>query len=185
MEKKEQTIIDKFKSRIYTKEGEVNLRTVKQIAVEAGLEKPTVNRNEGILTINYEIIDPYGIAEGEILSIYNFCKWMNNPDNLRNHLFSDNGNYGFDKIEQKFIKQLKQNNIKWYIEFKPFEQKIIDKKQKKYSNEKDYWILRTYFDRHLCYSADKYNSESSLIPLVEKLQEYGLGLATIKTTNNN
>lgn len=75
---REELVIE-FKEKIYPKNGhQHNLKVVKQIALRAGLKKPSVSRNEsmGYTSINYEIIDPFGIAEEEIRTIFKVCLWL-------------------------------------------------------------------------------------------------------------
>lgn len=68
-------LIKKYAHRIYTKSGDVSLKTAKAIAIEAGLIDPIVDRSHfGYLCINREIIDNYGNATGEVTSIYKSCK---------------------------------------------------------------------------------------------------------------
>jgi hypothetical protein len=68
-------VIEKYKDKIYTQNGERNLRTVKSIAIEAGLIKPNVFRGWTFkfLYINGECVDPYGEASKEVETIYNVC----------------------------------------------------------------------------------------------------------------
>ena len=74
-------IAKKYKSKIYTKDGEINLRTIKSIAKEAGLDNINVWRNEYGTFINFEVIDPSGYGEeAEVISIYRFCEWLISRD---------------------------------------------------------------------------------------------------------
>lgn len=77
-------IVKKYKDKIYTKEGMINLRTMKSIAIEAGLHKPEVWRTDFALYINFEIIDPHGEAEEEVASAYRFCSRLVKRDKQLN-----------------------------------------------------------------------------------------------------
>ena len=80
MELKE--VIEKYKSKIYTTDENgqrcFNLRTVKSIAVAAGLRGAEIishyDRSDMCISINFEAYDCYGIASKEVESLYNFCK---------------------------------------------------------------------------------------------------------------
>ena len=79
-----QKLIEKYKSKIYTTDENgqrcFNLRTVRSISVAAGLHGAEItsmyDRNDMCLMINFEAYDCYGIAEKEVESLYNFCKWI-------------------------------------------------------------------------------------------------------------
>lgn len=78
-------IINKFKNKIYSYTEDpykirLNLRTLKSIAIEAGLTKPDVYRScTDDIIINGEIIDPNGGSpEAEVESVYEFCQWLKN-----------------------------------------------------------------------------------------------------------
>ena len=72
-------LINKYKDKIYTKRSpidckEVKLSTVKEIAIDAGLKEPIyVTKGESSITIQGELLDPYGKAEEEIINIYETC----------------------------------------------------------------------------------------------------------------
>jgi len=64
---------NKYSSCLITQKGSYNIRTVKKIALEAGMVKPYVDINEqGTMSINCEIID----RGGDIEMIYNFCLYL-------------------------------------------------------------------------------------------------------------
>jgi len=77
-------VIEKYKSKIYTTDENgqqcFNLRTVKSIAVAAGLHGAEIisqyDRSDMCITINFEAYDCHGIADKEVESLYNFCKWI-------------------------------------------------------------------------------------------------------------
>lgn len=76
---KEKEIVDKYSSRIFNRSNDYcNLTVVKQIAKEAGVSMiNSIYYHDGILMINYEMVDPYGgDPEKEVLSLYWFCKTM-------------------------------------------------------------------------------------------------------------
>jgi len=81
-------VIEKYKSKIYTTDENgqrcFNLRTVKSIAVAAGLHNAEIqshyDRNDMCISINFEAYDYYGVADKEVESLYNFCKWIKSKD---------------------------------------------------------------------------------------------------------
>lgn len=78
-------IIEKYKDKIYTQQGERSLRTMKSIAKEAGLTNAWIYKDHmGFFYINYEPIDPYGKPEEEVASIYRFCVRMVSRDSQLN-----------------------------------------------------------------------------------------------------
>ena len=73
--------IKKFSASIYTNRGEISLKILRRVAIAAGLNYPMVHRDccDDIF-INYECIDPYGEAVGEVGSAYDFCRWLAERD---------------------------------------------------------------------------------------------------------
>ncbi len=71
-------LVKKFKDRIYTKNGRINLTIAKQIALASGLIKPEIyyDRTFGYLNVNFAVRDPYGSRVGEVRSLYTFCLWI-------------------------------------------------------------------------------------------------------------
>jgi len=80
-------LVEKYHDRIYTNTISknyllpsrlINLSVVKSIAMAAGLDKPIVERDPDgdEIWVNNEVIDPYGDAIGEIVTIYSFCCWL-------------------------------------------------------------------------------------------------------------
>ena len=76
----DQEIVQKYKNKVYTQEGMLNIRTltsiVKQIIPEIG-KWPVHVSPTGTVYINYEILDNGGYSpEEEINYIIRFCKWL-------------------------------------------------------------------------------------------------------------
>jgi hypothetical protein len=71
-------VIEKYKDKIYTRDGNINLKTVKQIALAAGIKAPSVHRGPmDDLFIDYQLVDPMGSnAVEEVRSIYDFCLYL-------------------------------------------------------------------------------------------------------------
>lgn len=73
-EAKIRELTKKYSSTFITKNGGYyNLRTLKRIALEAGMSTPYVNRSaQGLTTINCEIVD----RGGDIEMIYKVCLYL-------------------------------------------------------------------------------------------------------------
>jgi hypothetical protein len=76
----------KYKDRIYTKQGEVNMNTLRAIAKEAGLFNAWIYKDHyGFLYINDNPIDVGDInEEQEVISAYNFCSHLVKRDKRLN-----------------------------------------------------------------------------------------------------
>jgi len=84
-------LVEKYHDKIYTNilsenylpaDRLINVRVVKSIAKAAGLVKPYVWRDShtDYILVNYEVIDPYGDAIGEIVTIYSVCCRFASPE---------------------------------------------------------------------------------------------------------
>ena len=77
-------LVDKYAYSIYTRVGDPlepmrpnwNLKTVRKIALEAGLIQPSVHRSDGMVFINCVCIDPYNEAREEVRNVYEFCRHL-------------------------------------------------------------------------------------------------------------
>jgi hypothetical protein len=82
-------LVEKYLDKIYMKDRNgntlLNLKTVKAIAIEAGLKKPDVkssyDRVDNCISIDCEAYDFYGEPTSEIQSLYCFCKRIANNQN--------------------------------------------------------------------------------------------------------
>jgi hypothetical protein len=76
MQSSEEKIMEKYASKLFNKDGTYNLNTVKQIALDSGLEKADIVRSffGSLVSINGEWLRPDGIdPKRKVESIYNFC----------------------------------------------------------------------------------------------------------------
>jgi hypothetical protein len=74
---KKRRIIQKYSPKIYTKDGDYNLRTIKNICIECAVDNPDVYKSPmGDIFINCEMIDPYG--ENPNKEVDNIIKFIEN-----------------------------------------------------------------------------------------------------------